>query len=136
MKKKTSNNSEIIIKNLEKNDKRFKKIYNAGASAVALGWFNIIVNSLLLLIGIVNYSYGSLILNIIFVSVVSFIFIKYGKIIKKVNGVSMKEINVLLWTCIGIFLVAGITGGSIGIVLLIELIYIIQAKSVIKNFDN
>lgn len=123
-----------INKELEKDDKRFKKIYNAGTSAVALGWFSLVVNIILLFIDFSsNGGSGILVFNLIYISIVSYLFIKYGKIIKKVNGVTIKDINVLLWTCGGILVVSLLGGGGIGIILLLEIFYLLGAKSVIKK---
>jgi len=123
-------------KGLEKDDKRFKKIYNAGVSAVALGWFNLIVNIILLFISFSeNSNFGVLIFNLLYVGIVSYLFIKYGKIIKKVEGVTLKEINILLWTCGGIVVVSLLGGGGIGIILLLEIFYLFSAKSVIKKLE-
>lgn len=123
-----------INKGLEKDDKRFKKIYNAGTSAVALGWFSLIVNIILLFVDFSsNGGSGILVFNLVYISIASYLFIKYGKIIKKVNGVTIKDINVLLWTCGGILVVSLLGGGGIGIILLLEIFYLFSAKSVIKN---
>lgn len=123
-----------INKGLEKDDKRFKKIYNAGVSAEALGWFNLVANIIISLISFSgNGDSGILIFNLIYISIVSYLFIKYGKIIKKVNGVVIKDVNILLWTCLGILVVSLLGGGGIGILLLLEVFYLFSAKSVIKK---
>jgi len=125
-----------INKELQKDDKRFKKIYNAGVSAEALGWFNLVVN---IILSVVSFSStdesGTFVFNLIYISIISYLFIKYGKIIKKVNGVTIKDINILLWTCGGILVVSLLGSGGIGILLLLETFYLFSAKSVIKNLN-
>lgn len=122
-----------INKEIEKDDKRFKKIHNAGVSAEALGWFNLVFSIILFFIGIIGGADGTYMFGVICTGIASYIFIKYGKIIKKVNGVTIKDINVLLWTCGGILVVSLLGGGGIGIILLLEIFYLFSAKSVIKN---
>lgn len=123
----------VSIKSLQKNDKRFKSIYNAGTSAEALGWFNLVISIILLFIGMIGSAGGTYMFGLICTIIVSYVFIKYGKNLKNVNNASMDDISILLWTCVGIVVVAIFTEGSIGFLFLLELFYIFKAKSVIKN---
>lgn len=122
-----------INKELEKDDKRYKKIYNAGASAEALGWFNLVFSIIFLFIGMIGGADGVYMFGLICTIIVSYVFIKHGKILKKVNNASIDNVTILLWTCLGIVVVAIFTEGSIGFLFLLELFYLFKAKSVFKK---
>lgn len=122
-----------INKELEKNDKRYKKIYNAGASAETLGLFNLVFSIILIFIGLIGGADGIYMFGLICTIIVSYIFIKHGKILKEVNNASMNDVTILLWTCLGIVVIAMFTEGSIGFLFLLELFYLFKAKSVIKK---
>lgn len=129
----TNKKENIKVKNLEKGDKRFKAIHNAGTSAEALGWFNLVFSIILLFIGMIGGADGIYMFGLICTIVVSYMFIKHGKILKKVNNVSIVNVTILLWTCLGIVVVAIFTEGSIGFLFLLELFYLFKAKSVINK---
>jgi hypothetical protein len=59
--------------------------------------------------------------------------LNYGKILKKVNNASIVNVTILLWTCLGIVVVAIFTEGSVGFLFLLELFYLFKAKSVINK---
>lgn len=131
----TNKKENIKVKNLEKGDKRFKSIHNAGTSAEALGWFNLVFSIILLFIGMIGGADGIYMFGLICTIVVSYVFIKHGKILKKVNNASIVNVTILLWTCLGIVVVAIFTEGSIGFLFLLELFYLFKAKSVIKKLN-
>lgn len=122
-----------VNKELEKDDKRYKKIYNAGASAEALGWFNLVFSVILFLIGLIGGVGGAYMFGLICTITVSYIFIIHGKILKEVKNASMNDVTILFWTCLGIVVIAMFTEGSIGFLFLLELFYLFKAKSVIKK---
>lgn len=129
------NKKTIKVEDLEKSDKRFKSIHNAGTSAEALGWFNLVFSIILLFIGIISGADGTYMFGLICTLIVSYMFIKHGKILKKVNNASIVNVTILLWTCLGIVVVAIFTEGSVGFLFLLELFYLFKAKSVIKKMD-
>lgn len=123
----------VKIKNLEKSDKKYKSIHNAGTSAEALGWFNLVFSIILIFIGMIGGADGTYMFGLICTIVVSYMFIKHGRILKEVNNASIVNVRILLWTCLGIVVVAIFTEGSIGFLFLLELFYLFKAKSVINK---
>jgi len=137
-----STKKSIIQKvTLNEGDKRYQKIKNAGVSGEALGWFNLIVSPIIAFSDIGETESDFLIFNLIYFLIVSFIFIKYGKNLKKVTGASLKDTTVLIWTSVVVILVnilsaLGEEGGFSGILFFVELYYLFQARKVLKSLAN
>lgn len=128
-----------IMQGFREGSDEYKKIKNAGSTAEALGWFNLTLG--LLYIIATDVSEGndpiSIFINIIYVIGISFTYIKFGKRVKKVNNISIKDLNVLLfttWFVIVINLLGSLSGGKfMGILFIFELIYLFKAKSILKR---
>ena len=133
---------EKITKQIDENDKDYKKIKNAGSTAEGLGWFNLTIGILFSIITDVDggSEFGYIFIDIIYILVISLIFIKFGKRVKKVTDVRMKDLNILLGTTIFVIAINLLSiissngeGGFIGLLFFIEAIYLFKAKSVLKK---
>lgn len=127
---------------LNENSKDYKNIKNAGSTAEGLGWFNLTIGILFAIMTSVDggSEFGYVFIDIIYILVISLIFIKFGKRVKKVTDVKMKDLNILLGTTtfvIGINFLSIISsngeGGFIGFLFILEAIYLFKAKSVLKK---
>lgn len=131
------NKKNIIQSTLDEKDERYKKIKNAGSTAEALGWFNIILSPILILINNAELESGYFIFDLIYVVVVSIIFIKFGKKLKKVICAKMSDVNILLVLSIivvGINILSGMSDGKfVGLLYFFEIFYLLKARSTIKS---
>lgn len=128
------------IKNITEDSVDYKKIKNAGTTAEGLGWFNLTIGLFLAVITSLdeNYDLATIIINIIYILIISTIYIKFGKKVKKVVDITMKDLNILLWTTgiiIGINLlsVSSENGYLMGFLFIFEFFYLIKAKSILKK---
>ncbi len=133
---------EKIIKQVDATSKDYKKIKNAGTTAEGLGWFNLTIGILFAIITDLDggFEFDYVFVDIVYILIISLIFIKFGKRVKKVSDVRMKDINILLGTTIfviGINFLSIISsqgeGGFIGFLFILEAIYLFKAKSVLKK---
>ncbi len=129
-------------KTLDENNPSYKKIKNAGSTAEALGWFNLFFSTLYVVFSGTEEgnSIGFMAIDCIYLITISLILIKFGKKAKKVTGLKMKDLNILLTTIIFIIFINLInmiySEGDvkiIGLLFILELIYLIRAKSALKQ---
>jgi len=133
-------NKVNVINNIDEKSDEYKKIKNAGATGEALGWFNLFFGPISLFINNTEDNSDFLVINLIYFLIISLIFIKYGKKIKMVNGARIKDINILLIISIfiiGINILSSISDGKfIGILFVLEMFYLLKARSVVKKVLN
>lgn len=131
------------INNITEDSEDYKKIKNAGTTAEGLGWFNLTIGLFLAVITSLdeNYDFATIIINIIYILIISTIYIKFGKKVKKVVNAKLKDLNILLWTT-GFVIVINILNFSpekgylMGILFIFEFFYLIKARSIIKKQVN
>lgn len=124
------NKHENKIENdLSKEDitKIIKKIKNAGTTATALGYISILINFILIYLYFSDKTSKYLLSDIIFVSICSIVIIILGKRVQSIDLYVKKNIITLLLFSIIFFIILVSSGGTIGILGIILLIYLISA---------
>lgn len=130
-----------LVNKIDENSGDYKKIKNAGSTAEVLGWFNLIVSPIVAFSSSYETESSLLVFDLIYFLIVSFIFIKYGKKLKKVTGASLKDVTILIWTSVvvialNILSALGEGGSFSGILFFFELYYLFQARKVLKSLDS
>lgn len=116
--------------------KLIKKIKNAGLSASALGYLSIVVSCILIYLYFSNKTSGYLLSSIIFSVISSIVIIILGKRIQSVDYYVKKNLIALFIFSIIYFAILISSGGSIGIIGILLIVYLFSAFSSAKKLLN
>lgn len=128
-----SESNKTVNNDLDEESEGYKKIKTAGTSAESLGWFNLIVGPIIVLAGLAENTNEYYLVDLIYILIVSIIFIKYGKKLKNVNTSTMKDLMILLWTSIIVVSLTILSGSFTGWLFVLEIYYLFKAKTVLKS---